>query len=85
MDIKMNSFSYVLDADSNTSAIQVGLSGYKDNESVNVSVQLDGDGLDDLTRKEIEAKARERVVDMFNSTDTEPSKSEPVTADTTDK
>lgn len=67
MDVKLTSISYNLDTSSNTTSIIVAMQGFDGRESINTSVSLvsddvtEGQTLDDLGRKELEAIARTKT------------------------
>lgn len=61
MSIKVTSINYGFDEDGKTNVITVTMSGYENANTMNTSIQLTGDGLDDLSRTEIEVKARQQA------------------------
>ena len=58
--IKLTNLSYAIN-NGVTTAINASFAGYYSGQSINSTVSVTGDGLDDLTRKQVEEKARESL------------------------
>lgn len=58
--IKLTNLSYAIN-NGVTTAINATFVGYYNGQSINATIAVAGDGLDDLTRKQVEEKARESL------------------------
>ena len=58
--IKLTGVNYAIN-NGVTSAINATFVGYYNGQSINATIAVTGDGLDDLTRKQVEEKARESL------------------------
>ena len=58
--IKLTGVNYAIN-NGVTSAINATFVGYYSGQSINATIAVTGDGLDDLTRKQVEEKARESL------------------------
>lgn len=72
MKINLTGIDYRFDQDDNTTAVLVSFSGYDNSNSINATVELtsndmtDGKSLDDLTKKQASAKAKEKIKAWFD-------------------
>lgn len=64
MKVNLQSITYQFGDNNETTSIMIQLQGNQVSEYLTSQVSLTGDGLDDLTRKEIEAKARQRLLEI---------------------
>lgn len=67
MKVNMTGMNYSFDAEGNTDKISVSLTGYEGGNSLNATVDIVAEDLnekesfDDLSRKQIEAKAKSKI------------------------
>lgn len=71
MNINLQSITYQFGDNNETSSITVQFQWNSGSEYLTSQVAITGDGLDDLTRKEIESKARQRLIDVVTPEVTE--------------
>ncbi|KRK80234.1 hypothetical protein [Companilactobacillus nodensis] len=64
MKVNLQSITYQFGDNNETTSIMIQFQGNQGSEYLTSQVSLTGDGLDDLTRKEIEAKARQRLLEI---------------------
>lgn len=72
MKINLTGMDYRFDQDDNTTAVLVSFSGYENSNSLNTTVEItpedmaENKTLDDLTKKQATAKAKEKIKAWFN-------------------
>lgn len=64
MKVNLQSITYQFGDNNETTSIMIQFQGNQGSEYLTSQVSLTGDGLDDLTRKEIEVKARQRLLEI---------------------
>lgn len=66
MELKTTNINYNYDMEGNLNNISISLSGNQDSDSINAYIVLEDDGtLEDLNKKQLTAKAKEKLKEMI--------------------